>query len=220
MLYLLIFFILLVIYTVLFWIDIKAALEYIRNEKNEWVVIYFYTLDGVFRYKREIPLVNAEGDRIKFKLVKGQSNEMRTGTQKREKLTPMDIYYKYLSTRIYLKDHRSLFESIRNYINKKDVHVEMNIKIRQGTGNAAHTGLICGLLWEAAGILITYLSRYFKTFKKNITITPCFDKSILEVDAYCIFHVKLVHIIVVLIKVFRSKYMIKIKKTIGGEVCG
>ena len=222
MLYLVIFFILLVIYTALFWIDIKAALDYIRNEQDEWIVLYFYTRDGFFRYKYEIPLLKTEDDKVKFKLVKGQSREIRVGTEKKKKLMPLDIYRKFINARIYLKDHASLFEDIRRYINKRDIHVEMNIKLKQGTGDAAQTGLLCGLLWTAAGILTTFLSRHLKTLKKEISITPCFDKSIFEVDAYCIFHVKLVHIIVVLIKIYSSKYLLKMKakKTIGGEVSG
>lgn len=222
MLYLVVFFIFLAIYTVLYWVDLKATVDYIRNEQDEWIVISFYTLDGFFRYKYEIPLVETDKDKVKFKLVKGQSREMRTGTAKKEKLMPLDIYRKFISARSYLADHKGLFEDIRSYLNKKDIHVEMSIKLKQGTGNAAQTGFVCGLLWAAAGILITYFSRYFKAFKKRITITPCFDKTIFEVDAYCIFHVKLVHIIVVLIKIYRVKYLIKIKskKTIGGGVSG
>jgi hypothetical protein len=222
MLYFVIFFILLVIYTVLYWVDIKATLDYIRNEQDEWIVIYFYTRDGFLHYRYEIPLVSTENDRIKFKLVKGQSREMRTGTAKKGRLMPMDIYRKYISVRTYLTDHKSLFEDIRCYLNKKDVHVELSIKLKQGTGDAALTGLACGLLWTAAGIVMTQLSRFIKAFKKKITITPCFDKSIFEVDAYCIFHVKLVHIIVVLIKIYYTKYLIKFKskKVIGGEVSG
>lgn len=220
MLYFIIFFILLVIYIALFWVEIKAALDYIRNEQDEWVVLSFYTRDGFFRYRYEIPLLETVGDKVKFKLVKGQSREMRVGTEKTGKLMPLDIYRKYISVRTYLKDHSSLLEDIRKYLNKRDVHVELNIKLKQGTGDAAQTGLICGLLWAAAGILTTHLSRYLKTFKKEINITPCFDKKIFEVDAYCIFHVKLVHIIVVLIKIYYTKYKIKLKKTIGGELSG
>lgn len=222
MLYLVIFFILLIFYIVLYWVNIKATVDYIRNEQDEWVVIYFYTRHGFLHYRYEIPLAKTENDRIKFKLVKGQSREMRTGTAKKGKLMPLDLYRKYVSVRTYLTDHKSLFEDVRQYLNKKDIHVELSIKLRQGTGDAALTGLACGLLWTAAGIVITHLSRYLKAFKKRITITPCFNKSIFEVDAYCIFHVKLVHIIVVLIKIYYRKYLIKLKskKTIGGEVSG
>ena len=222
MLYIALFFILFFIYIALFVIEIKAVLDYIRNEQDEWVVLSFYTRNGFFRYRYEIPLFKTDGDKVRFKLVKGQSREMRIGTEKKEKLMPLDIYRKYISVRAYLKDHKSLFEDIRRYLNKKDVHVELNIKLKQGTGDAAQTGMLCGLLWAAAGIFTTWLSRYLKAFKKEIKITPSFDKSIFEVDAYCIFHVKLVHIIVVLIKIYYTKYLIKIKskKTIGGEMNG
>ncbi len=222
MLYLAVFFVLLVIYTALFWIDIKASLDYIRNEKNEWVVLSFYTRDGFFLYCYEIPLAKTIGNKVKFRLVKGKFREIRTGTENNYRLTPLDIYKKYIRARSYLKDHGSLFGDIRKYLNKRDVHVELKIKLKQGTGDAAQTGLLCGLLWTAAGILITYLSRFLKAFKKEIVITPCFDRKVFEVDVCCIFHVKLVHIIVVLIKIYNAKYHIKMKanKTIGGEVSG
>ncbi|MDP4114159.1 MAG: hypothetical protein Q8924_18825, partial [Bacillota bacterium] len=85
MLYFAIFFVLF-IYFVLFHIDIKAALNYIRNKQGEWVVLSFYTRDGLLRYRYEIPLVKTENDKVKFKLVKGQSREARTATEKKEKL--------------------------------------------------------------------------------------------------------------------------------------
>ncbi len=222
MLYLFVFFVILVLYTVLFWIDLKAALEYIRNEHGEWIVLSFYTYDGFFRYSYDIPLLKTENNRVRFKLVKGQSREARTGSGKKEKLMPMDIYRKIVSVRTYLKDHRDLFEDIRKYLNKKDIQVELRINLMHGTGDAAQTGIIYGLWWTAAGFLTAWLSKYLKAFDRKISITPCFNKRILEVDASCIFHVRLVHIIVVLIKIFYKKYLIKMKtkKVIGGEVSG
>ena len=222
MLYLVIFLLLFLFYIVMFWIEIKAAIEYIRDEQDEWLEFSFYTRNGIIRYRKEIPLVKTNKDKVKFKLVKGQSRKMRTGTAEKEKLMPLDIYRKYISVRTYLKDHEKLIRNIREYINKKDIHVELKIKLKQGMGDAAQTGLICGLLWAAAGIVISHLSRYLKAFKKVINITPCFEKAVFDVDASCIFHAKLVHIIVVLIKIYSSKYLIKLKskKMIGGEISG
>jgi len=222
MLYFAVFFILFIVYMALFRIKIKAALEYTRNDRGEWVVISFYTGNGLVRYEYEIPLVKKDGGKIRFKLVKGQSREMREGTKKEEKLFPFGIIGKYNSVKIYLQDHSSLFEDVRRYLNKQDIHVELNIKLRQGTGDAAQTGVLCGLLWAAAGILASHITRYLKFIKRNIHITPCFDKRIFEVEANCIFHVKLVHIIVVLIKIYYTKYLItqKSKRRIGGELSG
>ncbi len=224
MLYLAVFFIL-ILYILLFIVRIKAAVDYIRNEQDEWIKFSFYTRRGFIRYEYEVPLVKKEKGKVKFKLVKGQGREMHGASEKNDKLMPIDIIKKYISVRSYLKDHGSLLEDIRKYLNKHEIHVELDIRLRQGTGDAAQTGIICGLLWSAAGILATYISRYLKTVKKKISITPCFSKKIFEVDASCIFHVRLVHIIVVLKKIYYMKFLIRKKanktnKTIGGEVSG
>ena len=151
---------------------------------------------------------------------------MRKGTSEGGRLMPVDIIKKYIAVRVYLKDHADLIKDIRKYLNKKNIHVSLNIKLSQGTGDAAQTGLICGLLWSAAGILVAWISRHLKVFRNDVKIKPCFDKSIFEVEASCIFHVRLVHIIVVLKKIYLMKYLAKAKakkeaknkKTTGGEV--
>lgn len=222
MLYIAVFFVLLLLFIILFVIKINAAVEYKRDKKEEWIRIAFYTKKNLLRYEYNVPLQKKEDDKIKFKLVKGQSREMRSGTGEKDRLMLIDIIKKYISVRVYLKDHGDLFKEIRNYLNKKDIHVDLNIELIQGTGDAAQTGLICGLLWSAAGIVVTWLSIYLKAIKKGIKISPCFDKSIFEVEASCIFHVRLVHIIVVLKKIYLMKYSMKLKakKTTGGEVSG
>jgi len=224
MLYMAVFFILLLLWLIIFVVKIKAAVDYIRNEGNEWIKFVFYTRNGLLRYEYKLPLVKKEGEKVKFKLVKGQAREMQGGSGKNKKLMPFDIFKKYLSIRTYIKDDKSLFLDIIRYLNKKDIHVELSIRLKQGTGDAGLTGIACGLIWSAAGIVTSYLSRYLKIFSKRIKVTPCFDKSIFEVDASCIFHVRLVNIIVVLKKIYFMKFKIKAKakakKMIGGEISG
>lgn len=221
MLYKAVFFalVIIVLYIVLFVVRIKAAVRYTRNEREEWIILGFYTGKGMIRYESKVPLVKKEDGKVKFKLVKGQSREMRGGSEACEKLAPEEIVRKFISARRYLKDHGSLLEDIIKYLNRHDIHAEIDIKIKQGTGDAAQTGLICGLLWSAAGILVTYISRYLKIISRRIDVTPCFNEKVFEVETCCIFHVRLVHIIVVLIKIYHMKHMIrmKTKRKTGGE---
>lgn len=224
MLYIAVFFILLLLWLIVFVVEIKAVIDYIRNEGNEWIKFVFYTRHGILRYEYKVPLAKKEGDKVKFKLVKGQAKEMQGGSEKNEKLMPFDILKKYISARTYIKDHKSLFLDVIRYLDKKNIHVELSLRLKQGTGDAALTGIACGLIWSAAGIITSYISRYLKVFSEKIEVTPCFDKSIFEVDASCIFHVRLVNIIVVLKKIYLMKFMIKAKtkakKMIGGEISG
>lgn len=222
MLYLFLFLLILLLYVIIFLINIKVALEYVRNEQDEWFRLSFYVRAGNIRYEYEIPLGRPRKDKNGFRLVKERGRPAGAGRDGRDELSPMDIYRKFISVRTYLKDHAKLIKDIRTYLNRKNIHAELKIKIRQGTGDAAQTGLICGLLWSAAGIFITYISRFLRLSGNDIHVIPCFDKAVFEVEARCIFHVKLVHIIVVLKKIYTSKYMIKLKskKMIGGEISG
>lgn len=218
--YMAILFVFVPLLAVLFAVEIKAAIIYTRNAKEEWLKLVFYTGKGYFSYEYKVPLAKKEGDKIKFKLVKGQSKEMRDGSKKEEKLTPLDILEKYNSARIYLRDHGGLIEDIKDYINKNNINTELKINLKHGTGDAALTGVTCGLLWAAAGILSAYISRHIRVFKNKASIIPYYDKSIFEVNASCIFHVRLVHIIVVLKKIYYAKFIVKFKKKIGGEISG
>jgi hypothetical protein len=221
MLYLAVFFIIFLI-IVLFIVRIKAAIRYTRNEKEEWVRFSFYTGKGLIRYEYKVPLLKKDGSKEKFKIVKGQGSEMKGGSGKNERLGPFDIINKFNSARRYLKDHRTLFEDIKNYLNRHDIHAEIAIKLEQGTGDAAQTGIICGLLWSSAGILNSHISRHLKISGFKASVIPCFNKKRFAVDASCIFHVRLVHIIVVLIKIYymKNKIRVRAKNTIGGEVSG
>jgi len=218
MLYIAVFFIL-ALYIVLFVVKIKAAVEYTRDEQDEWVIFCFYTGNGLIRYEFKVPLAKKEDGKTKFKQVKGQSRKIQGGSKSNGKIGPEDIIKKILNARQYLKDHGSLLEDIRKYLNRHDIHVEIEAKIKQGTGDAAQTGLICGVLWSAAGIITSHLSRHLKIRSQRIKIIPCFNEKVFEVQARCIFHVRLAHIIVVLIKIYCMKLRIKkkSKKATGGE---
>lgn len=221
MLYTAVFFIIL-LYVFLFIVRIRAEVRYTKGKKEEWIKFSFYTGQGLIRYESKVPLLKKEDDRAKFKLVKGQDKEMKGGTEKDKKLGPFDIINKFNSVRSFLKDHGSLFEDIRDYLNKHDIHAELEVKVRQGTDDAAWTGIVCGLLWSAAGVITSYISHHLKISSVKIDIVPVFNKRTFEVEAGCIFHVRLVHIIVVLIKIYYMKNKIRImtKKSIGGEVSG
>lgn len=70
----------------IFIVRIKAAIEYIRNEQDEWVVFSFYTGMGIIRYEFKVPLVKKADGKVKFKLVKGQAREMHGGAEKARNL--------------------------------------------------------------------------------------------------------------------------------------
>lgn len=202
MLYFVIFLILSTVIAVLFIIEIKCVVEYLRNDIDDNIVISFYILEGIFKYKYEIPLIDLGQKGIKFRLVKEIGKKDKVIGQKKEKLDANHIYEKFLTIRDYYINNREIICDLKDYIKNKIVLAEFNIKISSGTGNACNTGIICGFLWMAAGLLFTFLSNTFSGFKKSINIIPNYYHKETTVDIFCIFHIKLVHIIVMITKIY------------------
>jgi len=190
--YTVIFFIVFVIYAIFFLADSKLAIRYSRNKHREGLVISFYLGRGRLRYDYKIAPSKKDKDKEKVKFFD------------------------------YIRDNLTIFRRIADYLNRKKSKVEMEIKILQGTGDPALTGILYGLLWAAVCNFLAYLAQYLKIYKKEIEITPDFEKRVFEAEINCIFHTKLAHIIVVLIKIFYTRWLIKTeaKKSIGGEVSG
>lgn len=223
MLYLVIFFIIALLVASVFLIRIKAAFEYVRNNEDDNIVLSFYTLNGIFRYKYEIPLIDMGSKSVKFKLVKEAGMKKAPMEDKRkERLKLIEIIDKLATVKKAYDENRQLVCDIRDYIRGRLLLVEFNLNIEEGTGNAYHTAIINGILWSLAGIFTSYLSNNIKVIKKCVSILPCFKSAIFTVDFLCIFHVRLVHIIVVLMKIYRKKHRIRIKaeKEIGGGLSG
>jgi len=108
----------------------------------------------------------------------------------------------------YFKDNLTIFKRIADYLNRKKSKVELKIQIVQGTGDAAATGVLCGMLYALSGLALAYLGRYLKIHSQEVEIAPDFEKSVFEADINCIFHAKLAHIIVVLIKIYYMRWLI------------
>lgn len=221
MIYLLIFIILTIFAEALFLVNIRIAFEYVRSESDDNITIAFYTMNGVFRYKYEIPLVDVGHDNVRFRLVKEMGKKERKVGESRKKLKLNEIYDKYLNVKVYYYDNSLLIKSILDYLHRRLILARFDLDISEGTGNACQTALISGLLWSLAGIVTSILSNNFKTFRKCVRIRPCFNNSIFSVDFLCIFHIKLVHIIVVLSKIMKNRYKLhKAKQEIGGDISG
>ncbi len=191
---------------VLLRLRIKASVEYLRNENDDNLSISFYTMKGIFRYKYEVPMVDIGISGLKFRLVKEQGGNGEPIGVRREKMKPTGIFEKYAMIRKYCQENNDFICDLRNYLGKRLIMYQFSLKVEEGTGNASHTGIICGLLWSVSGIITSFLSNNFKNYEKFVSIKPNFNKSVFNVDLKCIFRMRIAHIIVLLAKIYLNGY--------------
>ncbi len=201
---------------------VNVVFEYTRNKREEWAMLYFCIRNDALEYTYELTLSEKDKHKKGFKLERGKKRRERIKNENRQKLGLDAVYKKIVNFKVNYTERKEYVDYIIGYINKKDIKVDIKADVLQGNGDAAQTGLICGLLWSVAGILECYVSRYIKHYRRRIRIKPCFNKKTFEINVNCIIHVKLVHIIVVLMRTYLIKHRIKqkSKKTVGGEISG
>lgn len=184
MLYLVLFILIAFLFFICLIINLGITLEYAGKKDYRHFTVTFSIFEGMIKKKLEISFDDL------LKRYRGKEGFKKPGDVKA-------IYRKY--------------KRLIRYVLEKLHLKKLRIYISAGTGDASQTGLICGAAWAVIGIMDSYLSGVFGNYDKIININPVFAKKELSADLSCIFIIKTVHIIVIVLKVFTG--MIKDKFT-------
>ena len=138
--------------------------------------------------------LSPKSNKNKDKLKKGENSEKSEAERKIDGLKKKYSEYKEIIN-IFLKSMR-----YRIKMNKVELSLEY------GTGNAATTGMLYGVIWGIVTGTYNTLSLFFNMDFPKPKIVPDFQNSKFDFAFSGIFRVRLVHIINVLIKIyFRCK---------------
>ena len=203
-------FILLASVVLVAFLNIRAniLLEYVRKDNSDTAVLSFFALGGLLKYKYEIPMMDFSFSGIRSRLLrkKGRREKTSDGEEKLLGLNEFIDRYKYM------KRLRWTYSEVVEYLKHRMVLKELKLNIAAGTGDAFYTGLLGGVLWSVAGLITAFFENNFKVEKRKIYIRPEFTKKVFNVDLYCIFTLKTVHIIVVALKILYRYLKIRIKR--------
>lgn len=227
MLYSVIFFILVLLFflpTILIFFKVNVVIEYLRNSSNDHFILTFYTLNGLIKFKYEIPLIDVDKEGIKFKKYKEQGKKEKGLLEDNVKSSFSSLVERYKSIRCYYAENREFICKIKDYLSGKLVLKKIDFRVEAGIGDAFYTGVFTGLLWILVGVITSYILTNVKTLEKHVEVQSDFNKARFDVDLYCIFGIRIVHIIVVRLRVYlhnkRTNKSKKINKSIGGGISG
>ena len=173
--------ILVILLIFLFFSTITVHIEYKSNPDFQMANANVYLLRTFHVYKKSMKFhdgdVESEEDReevIKKKIYKG-----------------IDITFKSFDT---IAAYNDLLKAMNKKIRKGLKAERFEFSTRVGTGDAAATALVCGLLWAVLGNL--RMQRPDNVLKDiQFMVCPDFKKKIFAIDIDCIFTIKTVYII-------------------------
>lgn len=207
--YLVIFFAILIIFVILLLNQkVNILLQYERDRGNDNILLSFFTFGGLLKYKRKISLIKTEIRGIKSKILREKGKKADGEKKKFDFKEAVDRYK-------YFKEFISGNEGTIKYLKRKTVIDEFYLNIIAGTGDAAYTGVLGGLLWTFAGTVEALLSNNFHVRRKKTIVKPDFNTKVFKVNSHCIFSLKMANIIVVTFKLVHCYvYKLLFKKQI------
>ena len=153
------------------------------------------------RIKKEIP----------FSVKKEKHSQASTGDAPTDDLTFKQKIKKYYELFIRVKNTWSKSKrSVRKRILAEDITLSMEF----GTDDAAHTGIMTGVLWGAVYNVIAFLANFIRVTEPEIKINPNYnEEDMLEFDGRCILKLSLANIISVFLILYINYYFEKRKQT-------
>lgn len=102
--------------------------------------------------------------------------------------------------------NKERFTKLRLYTQRKMKLRNVEISIKEGTGDAAETGMYYGVIWSLLGSISAFLSNFLNLNFKNINILCDYNNKIFKAEINCIFSFTVANIIIVFIRLY---YLVK-----------
>lgn len=184
-----------VIMLLLYMMPVAVSIDASRDNEDDKITVGLKTLYGLIKLKTEIPflIITFENGKpvLKFKV--------EVANEKRNKL--LARFTKLFS----IEEGESLYKAYKNkknkvtplisYLAKKIKITDIKLKLDIGTGDAAATGVLYGIIWTVIGNIMTATKSYLNINKPKIIVVPVFSQVQLSIDFSCIISMKSGHII-------------------------
>ncbi len=187
-------------------LKINIRFTYLKDGINDEIVVVFSTLHGLVSVKREINVIEmvASGSKPAMRL----EEEMEVSGGGR----PVKETGRILSLSVIIEKIRQVKEMIGNYmeafryITGKTTVRYFKWETGIGTGDAALTGIISGLLWNVKTIVIAFINRRCRILEQfKVDIKPDFERIALTTQFDCILSFKIGHAIIAGFKALKAK---------------
>jgi len=185
---------------------LTILVDYYHLNDDDDLKVEFRIWFGLIKYKIHVPTVKVDEDSPSI-VVKSHSQAEDSDVKDSEgnvnKFTKKDFIKRMESTKELLHKVVQLNVIVQSFLKKINVKkFEWNTLI--GLGDAAHTGIITGVLWGIKGGILGLLSKYLSLREApQLSITPHFQAAVIQTRVQCIFQFRIGHAILAGLKMIK-----------------
>lgn len=194
MLYVVVFFVL----TVGFLFSrVRIYLEYVRHGEDDLIEINLSYLK-LLKYSFDVSLIDIakHHDEFGFKFI---SDIVRKKRKKSDEgfIDLKTIINKLKKIKRFYNYYKNSIDDILTTFNNGTNYEKINIKIEEGTGEPAYTGIVGGIVYSLVYSIFGFVSNKIRIINHSIKIIPNFNKPIFKINIDCIFTIRIGNIICV-----------------------
>lgn len=182
-------------------LNIRLGIKYVGIGENQNFTLNISLVKTIF--KIEIPFIDTEKKYHQWGfLFKKRTKQRKIGDNQKEQKEFISFEkIKDVSEKAYdtFQKYLDVLIAFNRYMKKKIKCENFSLKMNYGLGDAALTGISAGMLWGVIYSLLGVLDRYFEFLEMDVAINPDFNDIKLQMEFNCIFKIKIVHIIIVIL---------------------
>lgn len=164
--------------------SIRIGVFYKREEDNDRIKIEIGLLNGLIPIKVKVPALKASEQGIQYE--EELKSNHKTLDQKKKLFTLLDLKEYQRKFHELIERVAGLQSILKGFLAKTRI-VKLTWWSRIGTGDAAETGILSGLVWGIKGGLIMLLTHFLLLrTKPSISIEPSFMRACLYTEFECI----------------------------------
>ena len=160
---------------------LTVIIDLLHVGDDDHLKIKFRAWLGIIRYTISIPLIKVDDEAnviVKQEQKLGDENSNKKVKKGKEKITPEEEVKAIHDVKEILQHVVGLHKIVRRFLKKVKVK-EFEWHSQIGIGDAAHTGMLTGLVWSIKGGVVGIVSQYMQLHTTPIiSITP-------EFNVYC-----------------------------------
>ncbi|MBO8170424.1 MAG: DUF2953 domain-containing protein [Bacillaceae bacterium] len=201
----------LVVVLLLFWLlwlifmtTLKIKIEMKREGHNDLIHIEVRAWMGLIRFRQDIPAIKLL-DLMKGPVVERSVESPVTDKKvmKRRQRIPRKVINKNMKKIKQILKHTVHIHRILKLFFKKIKVDELKWHTSIGTGDAAETGLLSGIIWSVKGALVGVVSQYFSLRTvPRLHVSPSYQSPSLSVQFSCIVRFRVGHAMVAGIRIW------------------
>ena len=193
-------------------IPIRINLLFVRENKDDFFTVRISTLFSLLRLSFDVPVIRRKSAAEVYLEAEMKAGDRFLLKKSREVLSLFAVKLQAMRRfLLFLQKKKILSFLLKIFLNTVRIE-KLAVHIRISTGDAALTGIACGLFWSTAGTVAAFLQRYLRLQKRPVlSIKPDFGSRkafALRVDTLVkmrIFHITAGGLLLLFIKIRGGK---------------